>query len=160
MEETIVSAMETDPPVGIDIERLHAFVGALRAGDFSARLPVDEAAPWRVQDIAMDLNRHLELMGLMCAEIERVADELGTQGKFGPQAGVPFGGGPWGQTLEAFNKMAENLTLQVRDFSRSAGLIAKGDLTRPVTAPCGGETLELKNRINSIMERLKTEPAK
>jgi osomolarity two-component system sensor histidine kinase NIK1 len=62
--------------------------------------------------------------------------------------------------LEAFNEMAANLTLQVRHFSRSAGLIAKGDLTRPLAVPCEGETLELKNSINSIIERLKTEPAK
>lgn len=107
----------------------------------------------------MGLNRHIEQMGSLCAEFKRVADELGTQGKFGPQAAVWLGGGPWKQMLEAFNEMAANLTCQVRDFNRSIGLIAKGDLTRPVTVPCEGETLELKNRINSIMERLKTEPA-
>jgi osomolarity two-component system sensor histidine kinase NIK1 len=160
VEGVIVSATEIETPVGIDIERLHAFVGALRAGDFAARLPVDEDAPWRVQDIAVGLNRHIEQMGLICAEFKRVADELGTQGKFGPQAEVWLDGGPWKQMLEAVNEMAANLTRQVRDFNRTAGLIAKGDLTRPVTVPCEGETLELKNRINSIIEQLKTDPAK
>jgi HAMP domain-containing protein len=160
LEGAIVAVTETESPVGIDIERLHEFVEALRAGDFSARLPVDESAPWRVQEISMGLNRHIEQMSLMCAEFERVANELGTQGKLGPQAVVWLGGGSWKQMLEAFNEMAGNLTGQVRDLSRSAGLIAKGDFTRPVTVPCEGETLELKNRMNSIMERLGTDLAR
>jgi osomolarity two-component system, sensor histidine kinase NIK1 len=155
-----MSATETESPVGIDVEQLHAFVLALREGDFSARLPEDQSAPWRVQEIAMHLNRHIEQMERMCAEFTRVAQEIGTQGRLGPQAEVWLGGGPWKQMLEAFNGMACNLTSQLRDFNRTAGLIARGDITRPVTAPCDGETLQLKNSINSLIERLKAQPSK
>jgi osomolarity two-component system sensor histidine kinase NIK1 len=149
-----MSATETKSPVGIDIERLHAFVGALGAGDFTARLPVDEATPWRVQEIAVGLNRHIEQMGQMCAELTRVSEDLGTRGRLGPQAEVWLGtDGPWKQMLDAFNLMAANLTHQLRDFNRTVGLINKGDPTRPITCPCQGETLELKNGINAIIER-------
>jgi methyl-accepting chemotaxis protein len=149
-----MSATATETPVGIDVEQLHAFVVALRNGDFTARLPVIDGAPWRVQEIAMHLNRHIEQMARMCAEFTRVAEEVGTQGRLGPQADVWLGGGPWKQMLEAVNGLAANLTNQLRDFNRSVNLIAKGDCSRPVTVPCEGETLELKNGINAVQDRL------
>jgi hypothetical protein len=150
-------ATDLECSTGIDIEQLHAFVMAMRAGDFTARLPVVPDAPWRDQEIAMHLNRHIELMGRMCAEFTRIADEVGTQGKLGPQAQLWLGGGPWRKMLEAVNSLAAELTCQIRDCNRSVNLMARGDYSRPVTVECQGETLELKNGINALRQRLSGE---
>jgi hypothetical protein len=95
----------------------------------------------------------------MCDEFKRVADEIGTEGKLGPQAEVWIGGGPWKAMLDSFNSMAGNLTCQLRDFNRGVALLAKGDFSRPVTCPCQGETLGLKNGINAITDRLRSNTA-
>ena len=73
-----------------------------------------------------------------------------------PQAGHTFNPGPWRQLVDAVNLMAFSLTCQIRDLNRTARRIAAGDLTRPVTCDCRGETLELKNALNAIIDRLRT----
>ncbi len=97
-------------------------------------------------------------MGQLVPEISRVCDELGTQGLLGPQAAHTFAPGPWRLMVESINDMAAHLTMQLRDMNRTAKLIAQGELGRPVTVDCQGETLELKNALNAIADRLRSEP--
>ena len=39
-------------------------------------------------------------------------------------------------------------------MNNTAKLVAAGEITRPVTVDCDGETLELKSALNGIIERL------
>src|SRR6185503_7747683 len=138
---------------GIDLDQLHAFANALRSGDFRFRFAITPGMSWKAEEAAIGLNRHLEQMQQLLAELSRVSDELGG-GMFGPQVEHTFSLGPWRGAVDAVNRMACNLTDQVRDMNRTATLVAAGDLTRPVSCECKGETLELKNALNAIVERL------
>jgi len=140
---------------GIDIDQLRAFANALFTGDLSFRFPVPKGMSWQAEEVAVGLNRHLERMQELLSEVSRVCDEVGTKGTLGPQAGHTFGPGPWRQMIDSVNLMATHLTMQLRDMNRTAKLIAAGDCTRPVTCPCEGETLELKNALNAINDRLR-----
>lgn len=141
-------------PEGIDLDQLHAFARALSAGDFSFRFPVAPGMSWKAEEVAVGLNRHLEQMAALLSEVSRVSDELGAQGKFGPQVEHTFTRGPWRDAVDAVNRMACHLTEQVRDMNRTARRVAAGDFTRPVTCECSGEALELKQALNGIVERL------
>src|SRR5258706_6888934 len=50
--------------------------------------------------------------------------------------------------------MANNLTAQVRNIADVATAIARGDLSRKITVDVKGEILELKNTINTMVDRL------
>ena len=52
------------------------------------------------------------------------------------------------------NQLAGNLTVQLRDVSAVATAIADGDLTRKITVEAQGEILQIKDVINSMVDRL------
>src|SRR5213076_3263636 len=84
----------------------------------------------------------------------RVAREVGTEGKLGGQARVEGVLGTWRDLTENVNGMAANLTVQLRDVSAVATAIADGDLTRKITVEAAGEILQIKDVINSMVDRL------
>ena len=84
----------------------------------------------------------------------RVAREVGTDGKLGGQAEVPGVAGTWKDLTDSVNSMASNLTGQVRNIAEVATAVAKGDLSRKITAEARGEILELKNTINTMVDQL------
>ena len=137
----------------IDLEQLQAFVHALGWGDFSVRLP-EKGSP-RAAELAMHLNRFVEQMSTLTSEVKRVCDDIAS-GRFGPQAELSLPPGPWRQCVEAVNVMAWLLTVQIRDMNTSVKLMADGKASRKVTAPCEGETLELKNALNAAIDRART----
>lgn len=151
-----MAATATTAPArdGIDLDQLRAYEDALHRGDFSFRLPVTPGMGWKAEELANGFNRYLEKLELLLSEISRVCVEVGVQGKLGAQAAHTFGPGLWDDVVGSVNDMAAHLTVQIRDLNRTAKLMVDGDPTRPVTCPCQGETLELKNALNEIAHRL------
>ena len=88
------------------------------------------------------------------AEVTRVANEVGTEGKLGGQATVEGVSGVWKDLTENVNIMASSLTAQVRNIA------ARHDRRRDrrplpeVTVDVKGEILELKNTINVMVDQL------
>lgn len=52
--------------------------------------------------------------------------------------------------------MAMNLTTQVREIANVTTAVAKGDLTKKISVEVKGEILDLKNTINTMVDRLGT----
>jgi HAMP domain-containing protein len=52
------------------------------------------------------------------------------------------------------NMMGSNLTAQVRSIAEVTTAVARGDLNRKITVDVKGEILELKNTINTVVDRL------
>src|SRR3989475_5174988 len=50
--------------------------------------------------------------------------------------------------------MAGNLTVQLRDVSKVATAIAKGDLSQKITVDVSGEILQIKDAINTMVDQL------
>src|SRR5438477_10268661 len=50
--------------------------------------------------------------------------------------------------------MAANLTAQVRNIAEVTTAVAKGDLSKKISAEALGEILELKNTINTMVDQL------
>ncbi|MEU5852597.1 HAMP domain-containing protein [Saccharopolyspora shandongensis] len=136
---------------------LNRVLGALTRGDLSQRMPrraADAALPGELAGLSGAVNDMLDQLSLFAQEITRVAREIGTEGKLGGQAQVPGLVGTWRDLADAVNGMAADLTGQLRDISHVAKAVAAGDLTRKITVEVSGETRELKETINTMVDQL------
>src|SRR5262249_53190722 len=78
----------------------------------------------------------------------------GTEGKLGGQAQVPGVAGTWKDLTDSVNRMASNLTAQVRNIAEVTTAVAKGDLSRKIAVGVKGEVLQLKETHNPVGEQL------
>ena len=83
-----------------------------------------------------------------------MAREVGTEGKLGGQAAVPGVAGTWKDLTDNVNFMASNLTGQVRNNAEVTTAVARGDLSKKITADVRGEILEVKDTINTMVDQL------
>lgn len=97
----------------------------------------------------------VDQLSTFAAEVTRVARDVGTEGVLGGQAQIEGVQGTWNELTNSVNAMADNLTTQVRDIAGVTTAVAKGDLTRKVTANCKGEILRLKITINNMVDQLR-----
>ena len=80
----------------------------------------------------------VDQLNAFAAEVTRVAREVGVEGRLGGQAEVEGVRGVWKELTENVNRMARNLTNQVRDIAEVTTAVAKGDLTRKITVDAQG----------------------
>ena len=62
--------------------------------------------------------------------------------------------GVWKDLTDNVNRMASNLTDQVRNIAQVTTAVALGDLSKKITVEVKGEILELKNTINTMVDQL------
>jgi osomolarity two-component system sensor histidine kinase NIK1 len=87
--------------------------------------------------------------------VQRVAKDVGVDGKMGAQADVAGLKGRWKEITTDVNTMASNLTTQVRAFSDITNLATDGDFTKLVDVEASGEMDELKRKINQMISNLR-----
>ena len=104
--------------------------------------------------IGTTVNTMVDQLSAFASEVTRVAREVGTEGRLGGQANVPGVAGTWKDLTDNVNFMASNLTGQVRNIADVTTAVARGDLSRKITADAKGEILELKNTINTMVDQL------
>src|SRR6202158_5667692 len=100
------------------------------------------------------MNTMVDQLNAFAGEVSRVAREVGTEGKLGGQAQVLGVAGVWKDLTDNVNSMAANLTGQVRNIADVTTAVAKGDLSKKITAEAKGEVLELKSTINTLVDQL------
>jgi HAMP domain-containing protein/CheY-like chemotaxis protein/signal transduction histidine kinase len=125
---------------------------AVAKGDLTRKITAE--AQGEILELKNTINIMVDQLGSFAAEVTRVAREVGTEGKLGGQARVEGVAGTWKDLTDSVNSMAGNLTSQVRNIADVTTAVANGDLTRKITAEAQGEILELKNVINSMVDRL------
>jgi HAMP domain-containing protein len=75
--------------------------------------------------------------------------------KLGGQALVLDVEGTWRELTGVVNKLAANLTNQVRNIARVTKAVALGDLSKQIDVDARGEILDLKNTVNGMVVRLR-----
>jgi CheY-like chemotaxis protein/HAMP domain-containing protein/GAF domain-containing protein len=125
---------------------------AVARGDLSRKITVDVKG--EMLELKNTINTMVDQLSSFASEVTRVAREVGTEGVLGGQANVPGVAGTWKDLTDNVNFMAGNLTVQLRDVSAVATAIADGDLTRKITVDVRGEILQIKDVINSMVDRL------
>src|SRR5258707_4274648 len=97
----------------------------------------------------------VDTLATFAAEVTRVAREVGAEGQLGGQAKVPGAAGTWKALTETVNRLAANLTIQVRAIAEVATAVTKGDLTRSIALEAQGEMAALKDNINEMIRNLR-----
>ncbi|MGE5293046.1 MAG: HAMP domain-containing protein [Micromonosporaceae bacterium] len=130
---------------------------AVAEGDLSRRVDLDDGSHPLRGDLRRSgnaVNRMVEQLALFTGEVNRVAREVGTEGRLGGRARVRGMRGRWRDAIDAVNAMSARLTAQVRDIAVVTTAVAEGDLTRKVTVEASGELLELKLTVNTMVDQL------
>jgi CheY-like chemotaxis protein/signal transduction histidine kinase/HAMP domain-containing protein len=125
---------------------------AVARGDLSRKITVDVKG--EILELKDTINTMVDRLSSFASEVTRVAREVGTEGRLGGQATVKGVAGVWKDLTENVNTLAGNLTVQLRDVSKVATAIAQGDLTQRITVDVRGEILQIKNVINTMLDRL------
>lgn len=127
---------------------------AIANGDLSRKITVDVRGEYL--QLKETINTMVDQLSKFSSEVTRVAREVGTEGKLGGQAEVPGLAGIWKDLTDNVNSMADNLTVQLRDVSKVATAIARGDLGQKITVRVKGEILQIKDVINTMVDQLST----
>jgi CheY-like chemotaxis protein/signal transduction histidine kinase/HAMP domain-containing protein len=136
----------------VQLRDVSAVATAIADGDLTRKITVEAAG--EILQIKEVINSMVDRLSVFADEVTRVAREVGTEGRLGGQAEVPNVGGTWKDLTDSVNFMASNLTNQVRNIADVTTAVARGDLTRKITAEALGEILELKNTINTMVDQL------
>jgi len=126
---------------------------AVAKGDLSKKITVDVQG--EMLELKVTINTMVDQLNSFGSEVTRVAREVGSEGQLGGQANVPGVAGTWKDLTDSVNKMADNLTSQVRNIAEVTTAVAKGDLSRKITVNAKGELLELKDTINTMVDQLR-----
>ncbi|KAJ2777414.1 histidine kinase osmosensor, partial [Coemansia interrupta] len=127
---------------------------AVAAGDLTKKVTVPLSG--EMGELKTTINTMVDQLNTFASEVTRMAREVGTDGVLGGQATVEGVDGTWKDLTDNVNKMADNLTNQVRDIANVTKAVAKGDLTQKVTSELNGEMEELKTTINTMVDQLST----
>src|SRR5688500_1623530 len=125
---------------------------AVAAGDLSKKITVDVKG--EILELKNTINTMVDQLPSFASEVTRVASEVGTEGRLGGQVGRAGGGGTGRGRTDSVNRMAGNLTSQVRNIADVTKAVPAGDLSRKITVDVKGEILELKNTINTMVDQL------
>ena len=132
-------------------------IGAVARGVLTESMLLEiEGRPLRGEFLknANTINTMLDQLNNFSSEVSRVAREVGTEGKLGGQAQVEGASGVWRDLTDNVNRMASNLTGQVRNIAAVTTVVAEGDLSRKITVDVSGEILRLKDTINLMVDQL------
>jgi len=128
-------------------------VTAVANGDLDRKLTVE--AKGEVAALAETINGMIDTLAVFADQVTNVAREVGSEGKLGGQARVPGAAGLWKDLTDNVNRLAANLTTQVRAIAEVATAVTKGDLTRSIAVEASGEVASLKDNINEMIRNLK-----
>jgi len=125
---------------------------AVANGDLSKKVTVDVRG--EMLELKDTINTMVDQLNAFAGEVTRVAREVGSEGILGGQAAVPGVAGTWKDLTDSVNRMAGNLTGQVRGIAKVVTSVANGDLQRKLTLEAKGEIAELADTINGMIDTL------
>src|SRR5205085_90860 len=127
-------------------------VTAVANGNLEQKFTIE--AKGEVAALADTINSMIDTLRVFAEQVTTVAREVGTEGQLGGQADVPGVAGTWKALTDSVNRMASNLTSQVRNIAEVTTAVAKGDLSKKITVDARGEIAELKDTINTMVDQL------
>ena len=135
------------------VRNIAAVTTAVAKGDLSQKITVE--AKGEVGRLAGTINTMVDQLSTFAAEVTRVAQEVGSEGKLGVVAQVEGVSGVWKNLTDNVNQLAQTLTTQLRAIADVSTAVTQGDLTRSITVEAAGEVADLKDNINEMIRNLR-----
>ena len=127
-------------------------VTAVALGELDRKLTVE--AKGEIAELADTINGMIDTLALFADQVTTVAREVGIEGQLGGQANVPGASGTWKDLTDNVNRLAANLTTQVRAIIEVTTAVAVGDLSKKITVEADGEVAFLKDNVNKMIRTL------
>ncbi|KAL0564235.1 histidine kinase osmosensor [Marasmius crinis-equi] len=152
--ESGLSAVEELMVLKAQVQDVARVCKAVADGDLTQKItvPVQGVVMVILRDV---INTMVDKLGQFAKEVTRVSQEVGTEGKLGGQAPVLDVEGTWRELTGVVNKLAANLTGQVRSIAKVTKAVALGDSSKQIEVDAWGEILDLKNTVNGMVVRLR-----
>ncbi len=128
-------------------------VTAVANGDLKRKLFLE--AKGEIAQLADTINNMIDTLATFADQVTTVAREVGVEGKLGGQGNVPGAAGTWRDLTDNVNRLAANLTTQLRAIADVATAVTKGDLTRSIQVEAQGEVAFVKDNINEMIRNLR-----
>src|SRR6202165_1013839 len=143
---SLTTASVADPRILLSV------LTRVKSGDFTARMPLE----WTglAGKVADSLNEVIIANQALEAELARVSQVVGKQGKLSQRIVLGGWAQSWSGSIESVNNLIDDLVRPTIEMQRVIGAVAGGDLSKKITADARGEMLELKNTINAMVDRL------
>ena len=117
-----------------------ASLQTMRDGDFSVRLPVAWVGlEGKIADI---FNEIVAANEQMAAELNRVGQTVGKEGKTRERTRFQQSRGSWGKMEASINALVEDLLRPTTEVTRAIAAVAQGNLAQTVRLDVGGRPLE------------------
>ncbi|KDE04850.1 hypothetical protein, variant [Microbotryum lychnidis-dioicae p1A1 Lamole] len=137
----------------VQVRSIAIVTSAIAHGDLSKT--IDAQVEGEMATLKETVNDMVYKLRVFSSEVTRVSLEVGTMGQLGGQAVVNGVEGTWREMTENVNRMASNLTEQVREIASVTKAVAMGDLTKTVNIGASGEIRDLKMTVNNMVAQLR-----
>ncbi|MGZ3726878.1 MAG: HAMP domain-containing protein, partial [Pseudobdellovibrio sp.] len=132
-------------------------VKAVRSGDFTIRLPVEQEGIFA--EIGEVLNDIFELNENMASEFIRVRDKVGQEGLMMERVSIGSVKGSWATSVNSVNLLIGDLVQPTTEVARVITSVAKGDLSQKMSLEIDGRTikgefLRIGNTVNTMVDQL------
>jgi osomolarity two-component system, sensor histidine kinase NIK1 len=141
--ESGLSAVEELRLLKAQVQDVARVCKAVADGDLTQKIEVGVQGPVMVQ-LKDVINSMVDKLGQFAKEVTRVSLEVGTEGRLGGQAVVVGVQGKWQELTDVVNRLAANLSTQVRSIAIVTTAVARGDLSQMIEVDAKGEILALK----------------
>ncbi|MEH2046323.1 HAMP domain-containing protein [Nostoc sp.] len=141
----------------LDLNQLLRTLNAVKQGDFSARMPIDHTGV--AGKIADTLNDIIDQNERMAAELQRIGNVVGKEGKIAERASLGDVRGSWSDCVTSVNSLITDLVQPTAETTRVIRSVANGDLSQTIATeidgrPLQGEFLQTANIVNTMVDRL------
>ena len=146
-----------ESPNKIYAKQLLRTLVAVKKGDFSVRMPIDQTGLGG--KIADTLNDIIELNQRMAAELDRISTVVGKEGKISQRATIGNAEGSWSASVDSVNTLITDLVQPTSETARVIRAVAKGDLSQTIALeiedrPLKGEFLQTAQIVNTMVDQL------
>src|SRR6195256_331267 len=140
-----------------DLHELQQAMEAMRAGDFSVRLPAGRDGP--LGRIAVLFNEIVGANQNMAQQLERIGKSVGEQGRTRQRVKFGISTATWGDMESWVNGLIDDLGWPTTEVTRVIGAVAQGDLLQTVRLdvdgrPLKGEFLRAATIVNTMIKPL------
>ncbi|MEO7161458.1 MAG: HAMP domain-containing protein, partial [Bdellovibrionia bacterium] len=141
----------------LDTTRLLQVLTALKKGDFTARMPVEDIGI--AGKISDTLNELIEWNETLVEEVARANQVIGKDGNTTHRMPAALARGGWSHLVENFNDLIGYLVQPNDDMARVIGAFAKGNLSETMvfetsTGALKGNFLKTATAVNAMIKQL------
>ena len=125
---------------------------AISAGDLTQKITVE--ASGEILDLKNTLNKMVDNLNRLTAEVSRVAQVAGAEGKLDERAQVEGAAGSWKNIVDTLNNLLDSIATPVQEIIRLAVALSEGDITQRMTMEARGYIKTLSDALNKSFDDL------